>query len=304
MIINKNIIESGIYGLAVGDALGVPYEFSIRERISPPCTDMIGYGTYGKPAGTWSDDTSMTLATADALAEMKDGDYKAIMNNFSAWLYQGKYSVDGTFDVGRTCLEAIDRFNRGIAPVDCGGKDIFDNGNGSLMRILPASLYALGKRDNYDKGFIDDISSLTHGHSISRAACKIYTDIIKSILQKASKEIFPLTEIYGQSVFARLTQKEFYSLPADKINSSGYVVATLEAALWCFYNTENFRDCVLKAVNLGGDTDTVAAVAGGLAGLYYGKQSIPAEWIETLRGKDIIDKVIEKLHNRILSETK
>ena len=298
MIITKNILEDGIYGLAIGDALGVPYEFSARERISPPCTDMIGGGTYKQPAGTWSDDTSMVLATAEGLADMKDGDYRPIMQNFTAWLLEDKYSVDGLFDMGGTCFKAIFRFfNNGVSPVECGGKGQFDNGNGSLMRILPASLYALGRGDDYDRTFIEDVSAFTHAHDISKTACKIYTDVIKFILQKKNKEdIFPLTEIYGQDCFERLTRKDFYTSPAEGIKSSGFVVDTLEAALWCFYTTESFADCVLKAVNLGGDTDTVAAVAGGLAGLYYGKNAIPQKWLNTLRAKDMIDKAIEKLY--------
>ena len=302
MLISKHIIESAIYGLAIGDAVGVPYEFSIRERIVPPCTDMVGFGTYGKPAGTWSDDTSMTLATMDGLCETRGNDYAAIMKKFVLWLYHGKYSVDGTFDVGRTCLQAIDNFNKGISPVECGGKGEFDNGNGSLMRILPACLFSLAKDGGGNKNFIDDISSLTHGHIIGKTACRIYTYIIKAILQKTDKQaIFPLKENYDQTVFARLATKEFYSVPVNEIKSSGYVVDTLEAAIWCFYNTLSYKNCVLKAVNLGGDTDTIAAIAGGLAGLYYGKENIPEKWIETLRGKELIDRTVNAFYKRVAS---
>lgn len=303
MKITKCIIKNGIYGLAVGDALGVPYEFISRERIAEfPCETMVVGGTHGKPAGTWSDDTSLTLATLDGIAEMtKDDDYGTIMSKFDAWLNRSEYSVDGAFGVGRTTLQAIAKYRVGIAPTACGGGALTDNGNGSLMRILPAALYSLAKYNKVNYEFIDNCSSLTHGHAISKIACRIYADIVWSILQNVEKErILAMVDIHGQEDFARLKSTDFYLLPENEINSSGYVVDTLEAALWCFFNTENYKDCVLKAVNLGKDTDTIAAVAGSLAGLYYGKQSIPNEWLEFLRGKQIIDELVGKFYNRIL----
>ncbi|MDD4316642.1 MAG: ADP-ribosylglycohydrolase family protein [Clostridia bacterium] len=300
MKIAKQIIENGIYGLAVGDALGVPYEFQQRARIAAaPCVDMIGFGTFEKPAGTWSDDTSMTLASLDGLSEMrKDSDYTTVMNKFVAWLNCGDYTVDGVFDVGRTCMDAIMKYARGITPLECGGRGEFANGNGSLMRILPSVLYALAKGLGDD--FLDNMSSLTHGHAISKAACRIYARVVKAIIEKGDKAIMlAAADNQGQEVFNRLKAANFYKLPESEIKSSGYVVDTLEAALWCFFNTGNYKDCVLKAVNLGQDTDTVAAIAGSLAGLYYGKESIPAAWVETLRGKELIDGLIEKFYNRV-----
>ncbi|MCH5163963.1 MAG: ADP-ribosylglycohydrolase family protein [Clostridiales bacterium] len=301
MIITKSIIENGIYGLAIGDALGIPYEFISREKIAEsPCETMVAGGTHGKPVGTWSDDTSLTLATLDGLAEMDD--YGTIMSKFDAWLNNSEYSVEEAFGVGRTTLFSIAKYRKGIDPIACGGRAATDNGNGSLMRILPAVLYSLAKYNKVNYEFIDNISSLTHGHAISRIACRIYADIVQSILQNAKKgEFLSTVDLHGQEEFSRLKSAEFHLLPENEIKSSGYVVDTLEAALWCFYGTENYKDCVLKAVNLGRDTDTVAAVAGSLAGLYYGKQSIPFEWLELLRGKQMIDELIEKFCNRMNS---
>lgn len=301
-MITKQIIENGIYGVAIGDALGVPYEFFKRDEIAEkPCVDMIGYGTYYKPAGTFSDDTSMTLAGLYGLSSANsDADYTAVMECFRTWREEGRFSVDGVFDVGRTCSAAILKYKRGFAPMECGGCDEFDNGNGSLMRILPAIFYSLARYNYIDSEFIGEMSALTHGHIISKTACQIYANVAKAILDGVDKaSLLSGLKTYGQTVFSRLKSADFYKISESEIRSSGYVVDTLEAALWCFCNTNSYSDCVLKAVNLGGDTDTTAAVAGGLAGLYYGKEAIPKKWLKTLRGKEIIDECIEKFCNHV-----
>lgn len=294
MIVTKKDIESGVYGLVVADALGVPYEFLSRAELQKnPCVGMIGHGTHDQEKGVWSDDSSMTLATMAAFSAPPQERYRAIMDNFVAWLDEGAFTVDGVFDMGNTCFFAVMKYTKGTPPTACGGKGEYDNGNGSLMRILPASLYLLSMSDGEDKTFIDEVSSLTHAHPISRAACKIYTDVVGAILQKKDKAaIFPIANIYEQSVYARLQDAAFYHLPEDEIKSGGYVVESLEAALWCFATTFSYRDCVLKAVNLGGDTDTTAAIAGSLAGLYYGKEGIPEEWLDELKGKDVIERAL------------
>ena len=293
MRITKKEVESGMYGLIVGDALGVPFEFLSRKALAKnPCVDMVGLGTHKQERGVWSDDSSMALATMDALTYPRDERYYAMMENFVAWLDKGAFSVNGAFDVGNTCYFAIMSYIQGTPPLQCGEDDEYSNGNGSLMRILPASLFMLAKGE--DESLIEQAGSLTHAHPVSRTACKIYTDIVRAILSGKSKtEMFPITEIYNHKVFARLTQKSFYNAPESEIKSGGYVVESLEAALWCFYTTDSYKDCVLKAVNLGDDTDTTAAIAGSLAGLYYGKEGIPEEWLNALGGKDIIQKTID-----------
>ena len=302
MKIGKSIIENGIYGFAVGDALGVPYEFMSRERMTRyPCVAMTGHGTHDQPTGTWSDDTSLTLATLDGLTEMSEEDgYDTVMSKFDLWLNEGEYSIDGVFDVGRTTMQAVLKYKRGIPAVDCGGRAIGDNGNGALMRIFPAVIYSLFRHGNIDYEFIDNVGALTHGHAISKTACRIYADIVQSILQNVEKEkLLSKVDIYGQDEFSRLKSADFSLLNESEIKSSGYVVYTLEAALWCFINTNSYKDCVIAAVNLGSDTDTGAAIAGSLAGLYYGKQNIPGEWMELLRGKQLIDALIDKFCNRM-----
>lgn len=311
--ISNSHIYGAIYGIAIGDALGVPYEFKSREQmLENPCVEMVGQGTHKMPKGTWSDDTSMTLATLVGISKMKhDGDYSAIMREFLAWLNGGKYTIDRVFDIGGTCSDAILNFSQGISPLKCGARGERNNGNGSLMRIMPAVLYSLFKHQCVDTDIVKNIGALTHAHRTSIDACMLYGELVRYMtvakeptlqgdLDENKQEVFELyrhlLRHYGDNaakMFYRLGQREFYDLPESEIESSGYVVDTLEAALWCFANTNNYKDCVLKAVNLGGDTDTVAAVAGGLAGLFYGIDNIPKEWIEMLRGKDIIDSAID-----------
>ena len=305
-------ILGGIIGLCVGDALGVPVEFQSRDALRQnPITDMRGYGTYKQPAGTWSDDTSMTLCLLDSLANGLD--YNDIMSKSLSWLRDAEYTPHGNvFDVGITTRESLARFERGTAPLQCGGTSEFDNGNGSLMRILPLAFYLrsrFGERfmDNAEAfDIIHDVSALTHAHARSKIGCGIYMSICENLHYhildgntKLSEGIRRAKEYYeSRAEFAeelthyeRLFRDDFRDLPEDEIKSGGYVVDTLQAAVWCLLNTDNYTDCVLKAVNLGEDTDTTAAVVGGLAGMLYGYDSIPAKWVSKIARLDYIKEL-------------
>lgn len=308
----KNILD-GILGLAIGDALGVPVEFQLRSDICKnPVRTMRAYGTHHQPAGTWSDDTSLTLALLDSMATKKTVDYKDIMESFTCWLMENKYTASGVvFDVGNATSRAIMNYGRGMKPLQCGGRSEYENGNGSLMRILPAAYY-LFAQPKYSLQeqitLIHNLSSLTHKHSISLVGCGIYVLIALELI----KEQYSLEECVVQGLkialnyyheigeeglksYERLKDiKEFKRLPETDISSSGYVVDTLEASIWCLLNTTSYRECVLQAVNLGDDTDTVAAVTGGLAGIYYGMERIPEEWKETLARKEYLEKLCLK----------
>ncbi len=315
----SNPILNSIMGLCVADALGVPVEFIDRQSlISDPVVDMRAYGTYNQPAGTWSDDTSMTLCLVDSLS--KGLDYNDVMMNFMKWFNEGGYTPFGeVFDIGIATRDALIRFENGTVPLECGGKSEYDNGNGSLMRILPIVFYL---QSTYGKGFykleesfeiMHNVSSLTHGHKRSWIACGIYISIAGKLLQDISLEtsikegIYNAMEYYRKqddfnselSYYKRLEGEDFDTTSIDNISSSGYVVSTLEAAIWCLLNTTNYKDCVLKAVNLGKDTDTVAAIAGGLAGLYYGYEDIPSEWINTIVKRAYIEGLCNKLNNTL-----
>lgn len=285
-----NKIYDGIMGLVVGDALGVPVEFKKRDTYK--VTDMTGYGTYNQPPGTWSDDSSLTLATLDSMVKTGKIDPTDIMMNFFYWLDDGKFTPYGeVFDVGGGTKRAIVRFANGKPALKCGGRTQMDNGNGALMRILPVAL-ANGSHQQ-----IIDVASLTHAHPISLEACLIYSDIMKDLLKGIPADLTVYARcISGLPEYNRLQGLE--NLSRDEIRSSGYVVDTLEAALWCFLKTDNYRDCVLEAVNLGEDTDTVAAVAGGLAGIHYGcggKNGIPDEWIAQIPRRDWIKALCDEL---------
>ncbi|PHS33638.1 MAG: hypothetical protein COA82_08265 [Alkaliphilus sp.] len=304
----QNKILAAVIGLCIGDALGVPAEFKSREELSKnPIIDMVGYGTYSQPAGTWSDDTSMTLCL---LKSLQTGlDYTDIMSNFHKWYRDGEFTPYGeVFDIGIATAKAIERFENNTDVIACGGTDERSNGNGSLMRILPIIFYLrqqLGKDfGRYDEALniIHNVSKITHAHPRTLIGCAIYCLVanelanernIDDAIDYALRQITPYYK--KRPEFARelkhytnISSKNLLATPIEEIRSSGYIVDTLKAALWCLQTTITYEACVLKAVNLGNDTDTVAAVAGGLAGLYYGLGNIPSEWIKTIPRIDYI----------------
>lgn len=312
----KNNILNAVMGSCVADALGVPVEFVNREMLRQnPVTDMRCYGTHNQPAGTWSDDTSMTLCLIDSLS--KGLDYKDIMTNFIKWVNSGEYTADGdVFDIGNATRKALMKFERGTTPLNCGGLDDNDNGNGSLMRILPIlfyieSIYGKEFTENEEAmNIIHNVSALTHAHKRSLIACGIYISVASNLTKNMNLStvvedgIYNAVEYYKRhdeyadelSYYKRLSNKTFSETAVKDIKSSGYVVDTLEAAIWCLLKTKNYKECVLLAVNLGEDTDTVAAVAGGLAGIYYGYDSIPEEWLSVIAKRDYIESLSKQLY--------
>ncbi len=289
VIMNKiQQITAGIMGLVVGDAMGVPVEFETRDSFK--ISDMVGYGTYDVPAGTWSDDSSMMLATVESITRLGRIDPDDIMKNFVRWVDEGEFTPYGEmFDIGRATRNAIQRYVQGVPATQCGGTAEWDNGNGSLMRILPLAF------TDCDYEIVNAVSSLTHAHDISKAACRIYINIAKQLLKGKSLEEIIDTMEPELPKYGRLF--ELCTLRRDIIRSSGYVVDTLEAALWCNLKSNSYRECILLAVNLGDDTDTVAAVAGGLAGITYGiggEKGIPEEWTAQIARKEWIEDLCVK----------
>lgn len=254
-------LQDCVYGQAVGDALGVPYEFRARGTFT--CTDMVGYGSHGQPAGTWSDDTSMALATCDSIRETGRIDVADLRRRFERWCHEGAYTVDGVFDIGGATARAL--------YTGRGQRDEYDNGNGSLMRILP-----LAFTDATDDE-VRAVSAITHAHPTSCEACVRMVHVARRLVAGETP----------YDVAAELT-----GVPEDEIRSGGYVLDTERTSLWCLVNTSTYADCVLGAVNLGDDTDTTAAVAGGLAGIVYGIEGIPNKWLATLLGKEVIDRCL------------
>lgn len=325
----RSSAAGGLWGLMVGDALGVPVEFTTREqRKADPVTDMRGYGTHSQPAGTWSDDSSLMLCTMDSL---RSGiDYSDIMERFVRWLFHADYTPYGdVFDVGLATSEAIYNYRDGKPVRECGGRNEQDNGNGSLMRILPVALYQYFHCNHFlynDRekllAPIHTTSALTHAHPVSMIGCGLYASLIADainvrcgfpgcnwpVAQWSDYEQNGYGNIYGDDSYQEAIQRYnrlrdlglFAKLPEAEILSSGYVVHTLEAAVWCLLNTSSFEECVLKAVNLGRDTDTVGAVAGGLAGIKYGVEGIPEKWRIALARYNWIEELINAFLNSLI----
>lgn len=307
-------IKSALFGVAIGDALGVPVEFKSRENIlQNPVTDMIGYGTYNLPPGTFSDDSSMTFCLAEALTH--DFDLNKIAQNFVKWYHENFWAARGeVFDIGIATREAINKIAHGKQPEFAGSIDASSNGNGSLMRILPLLFYIkdLPISERYE--IIKKVSSITHGHIRSVISCFYYLEFAREILLGKDKfEIYQKlqTEIpdflislsidqYEISFFNRLLKYDISELAEHEILSSGYVLHSLEASIWCLLTTGNYKDATLKAVNLGEDTDTTAAITGGLAGLLYGFDTIPKKWMEQLARKEDIEDLAERLAKKIM----
>ncbi len=305
-------VRAIVFGHAAGDAVGGPAQFEERaERDRRPVTDMTAFGC-GLPKGAWSDDTSMSLCAMDALT--KHGlDFEAVMENFRKWLYGGEFTPTGrAFDVGGACRKAIERSCRGTEAEACGCRGEDENGNGSLMRIYPFALYLFCSDFPLD-GKISRIhraSALTHAHPRSCVGCGIYSFVLWELLENPAKESIKkglkiAEKYYGDEpelqAYRRLFGENFPSLAREEIASSGYVADTLEAALWCVLTADDFRSCILKAVNLGLDTDSVGAVAGSLAGLLYGYEGIPEEWRNALCRKEYLEETAQNFCEKLLS---
>ncbi len=306
-----NPITSALLGVAVGDALGVPYEFKrTYEMDANPCKGMVGFGTHNQPSGTWSDDTSLTLCLADALS---DGySLKTIADKFVRWRYHNLWAARGkVFDIGMTTHHAIERLKNILLFLDddefenlkTQGNEM-DNGNGSLMRIIPLLFYIKGKPIKEQFNIVRDVSSLTHRHIRAAMACMIYLKLAEYILNGINKEEayektradirslwkeiqFPEGE---QKHFAKIIQNDIRYIPESNLLSGGYVIESIEASLSCFLRYDNYEDAVLAGINRGHDTDTTGAITGGLCGLYYGSEGIPEYWIASIaRLEDILE---------------
>lgn len=306
-MINK--IKGALFGLAVGDALGVPVEFKQREYLKAfPIKGITGYGSWNQPPGTWSDDSSLAFCLAESLT--KGYHLDDIAQNFMQWMRSGYWGAHHkVFDIGNATQFAIGRLTKGTSPLLSGGMMEDDNGNGSLMRIMPLLFHIkeLPINERYQK--TKEVSSVTHAHFRSVFACFIYLEFAVQILngntinvaysnmQKLVKSFALANEFNPKELelFSRILDNDIRNLKEKDIHSSGYVLHTLEASLWSLLNTDNYTDAVLKAVNLGGDTDTTACVTGGLAGLLYGYEEILQVWINEIARKEDIDDLCNRL---------
>lgn len=318
----SNIWLDGMMGLVVGDALGLPVQFMYQEEIAErpegPVKGMEGYQCFDVPAGSWSDDSSLALATLDSISRLNKIDARDIADNFVKWRIDGEFTPFGfAYDIGCTCDGAILTYRKFGDTKTCGKTGERANGNGAIMRILPVCLYWASMQLNTKEDItaeavasVEEISALTHNHKRSRIACGLYYFMVKAViagndslinrLQRGldegfdfyHKDISALTQL---PFFARIMDlSEFAKFEADEINSSGYVIETFEAALWGLITSSSYEECELKVVNLGDDTDSCAAVAGGLAGLYYGYDNIPKDWLAVIARREWIEGQLRK----------
>jgi ADP-ribosylglycohydrolase len=291
-------------GLAVGDALGTTLEFRPSGTFTP-IDDMVGGGPFHLQPGQWTDDTSMALCLAASLVEMDGFDPADQVERYLRWLREGYMSSTGArFDVGNTTREALAKYETSRNPYS--GPTAPDTaGNGSLMRLAPVPLFFAGDpRQAIDRAA--DSSRTTHGAPDAVDACRYFAGLMLGALAGADKATLlgpnyaPVPGLWESTPLstdvARVAAGSFKELRAEDIEAGGYVVETLQAALWAFHTTADFRSGALKAVNLGDDADTTGAVFGQLAGAYYGEEAIPPEWREKIAQRELILDVAERLH--------
>ena len=308
----NNQYLGAIIGHAVGDAMGFPTEFSKREELlQNPVIEMIDSPDIGQPAGSWSDDTAMEIATIDSFIQKKYFDYKDIMDKWVKWISKSEYTSTGVvFDIGRTCLKAIKKYCNGTAPLQCGSISMYENGNGSLMRILPVALYAFSKNldDISIRKLTSEVSSLTHAHEVSRLGCYIYVQFIICLLkgntkQEAYKHIQDLDyrsfTIDSINQYTRILNEQIEFQILENIKSTGYIVDTLESAMWIFMNAQHYKEAIIASINIGGDTDTIGAIVGSMAGIYYGFEDIPSSWLDKLQRKDYLMELVDRFEKSV-----
>lgn len=314
-----NIVRDALLGLAVADALGVPVEFQSRESlVANPVKDMMGYGTYSQPAGTWSDDSSLTFCLAESLVQ--DFNLVDMAQKFVDWSKAQIWTPHGrVFDIGITTRESMEILEDILLSGDTKSleylhheADEMSNGNGSLMRILPLLFYLKHQPAENWFDITWKVSALTHGHMRAAIACWYYLRFAWHLWQTKDKrnaylevrsearELFRTKNIpfSEQRIFARVVEHSISFLPASEISSSGYVMHSLEAAMWCVLRHNTYEETVLAAVNLGHDTDTTAAIAGGLAGILYGFDAIPEAWVNQLARLNDILELCDELNQR------
>jgi ADP-ribosylglycohydrolase len=299
--------RAGVWGHLVGDAIGVPYEFSAPnpERV----VEVRRLGTHHQPAGTWSDDGALMLALLDSLTSV-GFDPEDQAQRMLAWFDEASYTPDsdGAFDIGSTTRGAIDRIRRGTAAIDAGGAAERDQGNGSLMRILPLALVGT----DADDVLVDHAhlaSRVTHGHPVCQVACALYVLIAPELLTVDAsapldgvldRALARLRAVYGTDGDHAAALEELLAHRATlRRPGGGWVLDSFWSAWGVVAGARSYRHAIERAVRLGHDTDTTAAIAGGLAGLRWGVAEatggIPAEWLKALRGKDLVEPLVARL---------
>jgi ADP-ribosyl-[dinitrogen reductase] hydrolase len=294
---NKDRVLGALAGLAVGDALGVPVEFNPRGRFTP-VTGLRASAARGTQAGEWSDDTSMALCLAESLLA-DDLDVRSQMEHYCRWLYQNEWTATGrVFDVGVRTREVLSAYHA-TGKLDYRGGE-GKAGNGSIMRLAPVPMFCHAQPQRIAEVYAEASSMTTHQDERCLSAARWMAAWMWRAMHGASlPELAAAGDLGVHGLagdVARVAAGSYLHMPREQVKSSGYVIDTLEAALWCIAQHDNFHDTVLEAVNLGDDSDTVGAVAGQMAGALYGLSGIPPEWVHGLARSEEILGLAEQLY--------
>lgn len=303
-----NDLLNGVVGLAVGNAMGVAGQGRSKEslKFAPVLT---------AKSSAWSSSTSLTLCLVESLqCNAWNLNYQDIMERFSQWLKNGYLTTDGkAIDIDPTIKHAIENYLQGIALEHCAPRNQWDCGNGSLLHILPITFYLLFRSNEPAYEAVRNVSALTHAHISCTLGCYLYCILARTIIEQREQALLPIIlrigikqaiselEVFADiddmrelAAYHRIVDESIYKLPLEEIENSGYIVDTLEAALWCLENTKSYRECILWAANIGEDTRGLGAVVGSLAGMYYGIENYPREWVQSLKNSDIIFNICSK----------
>lgn len=278
-----------LLGLAIGDALGAPVEFMARDSF-PLVTEMLGGGPFNLPPGAWTDDTAMALCLDESLGHDPELDLKDLLDRFCRWLEFGENTSTGkAVGVGQNTLRSLGNYRR-TGALQASERTNRSDGNGAIMRSGP--IPALHWQDPKKSRRLSALQSrATHCSDLSAACCELLSDILCDLISGkpwASVRTRPALQHWPEEVRA-MAQGQWIAKHRDSIRSTGYVIDTLEAALWSVEQANTFEDALITAVNLGEDADSVAAVAGQLAGARWGRADIPKRWIEVLVGNVFLD---------------
>jgi ADP-ribosyl-[dinitrogen reductase] hydrolase len=297
----ENRFKGCLLGLACGDAVGTSVEFSPRGTFAP-VSDMTGGGPFSLQAGEWTDDTSMALCLAESLLERHGFDPRDQMDRYCRWQSEGYLSSNGVcFDIGNTVAGALQRYRASGEPLS-GSTDPYSAGNGSIMRLAPIAMYYVEDLAQVER-YAASSSRTTHGAREAVDACRLFGVMLALALRGTSRDeiLFeshqklPSNESLAPAI-AAIASGDYRDKVEEEIRGSGYVVTSLEAALWCFLHTSSYKEAVLRAVNLGEDADTTAAVCGQIAGAYYGLAGIPPTWLAKLALRAYIERTAARLY--------
>lgn len=288
-----------LLGLACGDAVGTTLEFRPKGSFPPNHKDMIGGGPFNLKAGEWTDDTSMALCVGQSLIDCQGFDAKDQMEKYCQWEDKGYMSSNGyCFDIGMTVQTALGRFKKTKDPLSSGCTEERSQGNGSLMRLAPVPMFYSGNVDQVIR-YCGESSKTTHAVAECVDACRLFGVMLHMALEGGytKDEILQQTIYYKPSTphMQEIAKGNYFTKKERQIHGTGYVVKSLEAALWCFYSTESFQAAILKAANLGDDADTTAAICGQLAGAFYGASEIPQSWLDKLVMRNEIEAMAQQL---------